>query len=161
MTDAIPNTLAMLRAIGDIAREKYIEAFGRDVASLNGAARSMEWLARHIETDDEANIVGVALQAALAVGQVLSPDQLLALRESFKPDTKQARKKRSEQVKKRRAVIKDYLVKYPPHCADNHVKLADSLLADPRFVDYVRGRKVKMVKKTTLIEDLKAIGFNG
>lgn len=162
MSDAIQNAQAMLRAIGDAARDKYKVASGEDVAWLNGAARSMEWLARHIENDDEANMISVALQSALTVGQALNTDQWAALNAKFgPPKTKPARDARTAAVSRRREVLKEFL-ELNPTLADNNIPdLADifSRGAHGDFKTFLEDRDVliggRLPSISTFMSDLK------
>ena len=166
MTEAIVNALAMLRAVGETAGAKYEHAREEDVRRLNAAARSMQWLASRIETDDEANMLAVAIQAALAVGNALNPDQWAALNAKFGAErTEVARDTRTAAVKRRQDAIKSYLANRPDLASLGVTKLAGSLVADVKFKKFLESRRVliqgEVPRPSTMISDIKAIRSKG
>ena len=156
----------MLRAIGDASRAKYDHAREEDVLRLNMAAKSMNWLAARIGTDDEANMVAVALRSALSVGYALNPDQWDALNAKFGAErTEIARDTRTAAVVRRHDAIESYLADRADLASLGVTKLAESLLADVKFEKFLKSRGTlinrKVPRKSTLISDVKAIRSKG
>ena len=95
------ETLRYLRSVAAAVEEKYATApSGEDVVGLKAAAGSVRWLARRMETEDEAKFAVVAMQAGIMFGRVLHPDQMAKLaKELPKQRMRQAREdKAAEQA---------------------------------------------------------------